>query len=71
MLSNKWYRQENGLSWYYFGSDGNRIFKSGWQEIEGNWYYLMQYGTPFCDGIKYINGSYWRFDEKGVLIEEV
>ena len=35
--------QRIGLSWYYFGDDGQ--MRTGWQKIDGRWYYFARSGA--------------------------
>ena len=46
---------------YYYGSDGRRCYYTGWQVLEGNWYYFNNYSEA-ASGWKMINGVKYYFD---------
>ena len=46
---------------YYYGSDGRRCYYTGWQMLEGNWYYFNNYSEA-ASGWKMINGMKYYFD---------
>lgn len=46
---------------YYYGSDGRRCYYTGWQMLEGNWYYFNNYSEA-ASGWKMINGVKYYFD---------
>ena len=46
---------------YYYGSDGRRCYYTGWQMLDGNWYYFNNYSEA-ASGWKMINGMKYYFD---------
>ena len=46
---------------YYYGSDGRRCYYTGWQMLDGNWYYFNNYSEA-VSGWKMINGVQYYFD---------
>ena len=46
---------------YYYGSDGRRCYYTGWQMLDGNWYYFNNYSEA-VSGWKMINGVQYCFD---------
>lgn len=46
---------------YYYGSNGRRCYYTGWQMLEGNWYYFNNYSEA-ASGWKMINGVKYYFD---------
>ena len=45
---------------FYYGADGKRVYYTGWQVIDGNWYYFNS-KSEAVDGWKIINGVKYYF----------
>ena len=64
---NEWIK-DNG-KYYYIGNDG--IMKTGWQQINGVWYYLnpVSDGTrgAMMTGYQTIDGKTYYFDDSGAM----
>ncbi len=58
----------NSNYWYYFLEDGKKI-STGWQKIDGKWYYFLpdRYYRAFSNEYE-IGGKQYRFDKNGVMI---
>ncbi|MCR5048009.1 MAG: hypothetical protein K6A37_03490 [Saccharofermentans sp.] len=61
MQTNHWYQTVN--HWSYYGSDGTRV--SGWQKINGKWYYFSPY---MYTGLRYISGILYDFGTDGACV---
>ena len=62
----------NLKEWHYYGSDGVAV--TGWKKINNKWYYFKDEGGVYsyqcgsvCVGLRLIDGSYYYFDENGVM----
>ena len=45
---------------FYYGADGKRVYYTGWQVIDGNWYYFNS-KSEAVDGWNIINGAKYYF----------
>ena len=50
---------------YYFGANGYML--TGWQYIEGSWYWFENSGAMYANGWKWIDGSCYYFFENGKM----
>jgi glucan-binding YG repeat protein len=39
---------------------------TGWQKIDGKWYWFSSGGVMFANGDKTLNGKTYHFDQNGV-----
>lgn len=66
----KTYFYDSGYSfseWYYANSSG--VLQTGWQKINGSWYYFSEYGFyMYSEGQYTIAGQPYAFDENGRMI---
>ncbi|MEY8258369.1 hypothetical protein AAK706_11630 [Erysipelotrichaceae bacterium 66-17] len=63
----KVYKSING-SFYYFDGKGNKkqiSFKDGWNQYNGEWYYV---GNSKNNGLEKINNVYYSFDNVGKML---
>lgn len=76
-VENQWignyYLQDDGVmatnQWigaYYVGADGAYIARSGWLNVDGNWYYLGNGGVRLT-GWKSIGGTWYYFNASGMM----
>ena len=66
-----WCQQTNGLGdgdWYYAGSDGALL--TGWQKINGIWYYFDPYHYYMYRGAHLIDGKKYYFSESGAWVNK-
>ena len=63
MQRNKWMRFDN--KWFYFGKDGEQIKKTGFQDIDGNRYFLNS-DYSYVTGWQWYGGNAY-FDDNGVM----
>ena len=72
--------------WYYFNQDGtmlsNTVFndylfnksgalaESSWVKLENKWYYATEEGKVTRNKWEKINGSWYRFDETGIMLSK-
>ena len=84
MIRNQWERI-NG-SWYYFDDTGAMLSKAihndyllqssgamhekGWVKMDEKWYYASDSGKIIRNKWEKINGSWYRFDENGSMLNE-
>ncbi len=55
-----------GKAKYYLDADGKAV--SGWQQIDGAWYYFNSYTRAASSGlISFVGGYHYFFDEEGVM----
>lgn len=59
-------KQIDGL-WYYFGTNGDGVMKTGWQKIDGSWFYMNGDGVQQT-GWQNISGKRYYFKESGVMV---
>ncbi len=65
MVYDQWLKMNQKL--YYFQKDGTRYEHLGWQQMNGQTYYVNE-DYSFKVGWQEIDGSEYYFDEKGVLL---
>lgn len=53
-------------NWFYAKKGGALV--SGWQKIDGKWYYFDEYGGMYSNGTYEIDGSRYMFHEKGHML---
>lgn len=66
------HKSSNGewYEWYYVGADG--VCKSGWQKIDGTWYYFNGYDCQMLsDGVYCIDDQVHRFNASGAWLGTV
>ena len=63
----KWVKE--GDLWFYRDSEGNNL--TGWQKINGKWYYLdLWSGYMYADGAYFIDGKIFLFEKNGAMVGE-
>lgn len=61
-VPHSWYStNEYDGGYYYYGKDGRRQSYTGWQEIDGKWYYFDEYSRA-ATGWQTINGVKYYFE---------
>ena len=58
MIANDYYYDYNTDAYYLFGSDGKGITATGWQKVDGAWYYVES-GGKLARGWKQLNGKWY------------
>ena len=56
-------------SLYYLGGSSDGSMKTGWQKVNGNWYYLNGSGAALT-GWQQIGGSWYYFENDHVLVSD-
>ena len=68
LLTNGWNSVtfDDGTGWWY--TDANGVPYTGWQMIDGSWYYFSKAGGYLCiNGPHNADGIYYCFDQGGHL----
>ena len=57
-------KQQTHTEWYYT-KDG--VIQTGWQKIDGKWYFFTEWGYMYSDGVYEISGKKYFFDKSGAM----
>lgn len=60
-----WSKEKVNGSWFFFGDDG--YMKTGWQKVNGKWYYLDPKTGAMQTGWIYVNGIWYYLEESGAM----
>lgn len=60
-----WSKEKVNGSWFLFGDDG--YMKTGWQKVNGKWYYLDPDTGAMRTGWIFVNGIWYYLDDSGAM----